>query len=102
MLNWLKSRFVGPKPAGPPQVLRTFTSDQPTIMQTGIRIENGTWQIDALEEEQRIRLFEVENPAVEQCILTYRAELKAEGLQGRGYLEMTDQVPPGALSGWSG
>jgi hypothetical protein len=35
----------------------------------------------------------VENPAVEQCLLTYRAELKAEDLQGRGFLEMWCRLP---------
>jgi hypothetical protein len=93
MLNWLKSRFAGPKPAGPPQLLRAFASDQPTITQTGIRVENGAWRIDARAEEQAIQLFEVENPAVEQCLLTYRAELKAEGLQGRAFLEMWCRMP---------
>ena len=93
MLNWLKSRFAGPNPAGPPQVLRVFALDQPTITQTGIRVENGAWQIDAGAEEQTIRLFEVENPAVEQCLLTYRAELKTEGLQGRAFLEMWCRLP---------
>ena len=66
MLNWLKSPFSGPKPAGPSQVLRAFPPDQPTITQSGIRVENGAWQIDASVQEQTIRLFEVENPAVEQ------------------------------------
>jgi hypothetical protein len=93
MLNWLKSRFAGPKPAGPPQMLRTFGSNQPTITQSGIRVENGVWQIDARAEERTIRLFEVENPAVEHCLLTYRAELKAEDLQGRGFFEMWCRLP---------
>src|SRR5215204_2680353 len=93
MLNWLKSRFAGPKLAGPQHLLRAFAPDQPTITQSGIRVENGAWHIDARAEEQTIRLFEVENPAVEQCLLTYRAELKAEGLQGRGFLEMWCRLP---------
>jgi hypothetical protein len=93
MLNWLKSRFAGPKPKGPPQLLRAFASDQPTITQSGIRVENGAWQIDAGAEEQTILLFEVEEPALEQCLLTYRAEIKAEGLQGRGFLEMWCRLP---------
>src|SRR5215208_7895081 len=79
MLNWLKSRFAGPKPAGPPQVLRAFPPDQPTITQSGIRVENGAWHIDANAEEQ--------------CLLTYRAELKAEDLQGRAFLEMWCRMP---------
>jgi hypothetical protein len=93
MMDWLKSRFAGAKPAEPPQVLRAFASDQPTITQNGIRLENGAWRIDAGAEEQTIRLFEVENPAVEQCLLSYRAELKAEGLQGRAFLEMWCRLP---------
>src|SRR5215213_8215075 len=93
MLNWLNSLFAGPKPAGPPQLLRAFASDQPTITQSGIRVENGAWHIDARAEEQTIRLFVVENPAVEQCLLTYRAELKAEDLQGRTFLEMRCRLP---------
>ena len=93
MVNWLKSLFAGPKPAGPPQQLRAFALDQPTITQSGIRVENGAWHIDAGAEEQTIRLFEVENPAVEHCLLTYRAKLKAEGLQGRAFLEMWCRLP---------
>ena len=93
MLNWLNSLFAGPKLAGPPQLLQAFAPEQPTITQSGIRLEHGAWHIDARAEEQTIRLFEVENPAVEQCLLTYRAELKAEGLQGRGYLEMWCRLP---------
>jgi hypothetical protein len=93
MVNWLKSLFARPKPAGPPQVLRAFATNQPTITQSGIRVENGAWHIDARTEEQTIRLFEVENPAVEQCLLTYRAELKAEDLQGRAFLEMWCRLP---------
>jgi len=93
MVNWLKSLFAGPKPAGPPQLLRVFASDQPTITQTGIRVENGAWHIDAHAEEQTIRLFEVEDPAVEHCLVTYRAELKVEGLQGRAFLEMWCRLP---------
>lgn len=92
MLRWLKSLFSGPTPAGPPQVLRAFAADKPTITQDGIGAERGTWRIDATGQ-QTIRLFEVENPGVEQCLLTYRAELKAEALKGRAFLEMWCRLP---------
>jgi hypothetical protein len=93
MLKWLKSLFSGPTPAGPPQVLRAFAADKPTITQDGIRAETGgAWRIDA-SEKQTIRLFEVEDPGVEQCLLTYRAELKTEGLKGRAFLEMWCRLP---------
>lgn len=94
MLKWLKSLFSGPQPAGPSQVLRAFAPDKATIAQSGIRADQGGWRIDATEK-QTIRLFEVESPAVEQCLLTYRAELKAEGLKGRAFLEMWCRLPGG-------
>jgi hypothetical protein len=92
MLNWLKSLLSGPQPAGPPQVLRAFALNLPTITQSGIRAEQDSWRIDATAQ-QTIRLFEVENPAVEQCLLTYRAELKAADLKGRAFLEMWCRLP---------
>lgn len=92
MLRWLKSLFSGPAPTGPPQVVRAFAPDQPTLTQSGIRAEQGAWRIDATGK-QTIRLFEVEDPGVEQCFLTYRAELKAESLKGSAYLEMWCRFP---------
>jgi len=92
MLKWLKRFLSGPKPAGPPQVLRAFSPDKPTITQGGVRAEQGGWRIEATGQ-QTIRLFEVENPAVEQCLLTYRAELKAEDLKGSAFLEMWCRLP---------
>jgi hypothetical protein len=41
-----------------------------------------------VQKAQTIRLFEVRDPQVEQCQLTYRAKIKTEGLAGRAYLEM--------------
>ena len=94
MLKWLRSLLSRPQPqpTGPPQVMRTFSPDKPTITQGAIRAEQGGWRIDATGE-QTIRLFEVENPSAEQCLLTYRAELKAEGLTGRAFLEMWCRLP---------
>jgi hypothetical protein len=92
MLKWLKSLFSQPEPAGPPQLLRAFSPGQPTITQGGIRTEQNAWRIEATSP-QTIRLFEIENPAVEQCLLTYRAELKAEDLKGRAFLEMWCRLP---------
>jgi len=92
MLKWLKSLFSMPEPAGPPQTLRVFTVDKPTITRGCIHAENDRWRIDSTEE-QTVRLFEVENPDVEQCMLTYRMEIRTEGLQGRAFLEMWCRLP---------
>jgi hypothetical protein len=92
MLRWLKSLFSGPRPTGPSEVLRAFPSGTPTIAQAGIRVDQGTWRI-ATTADQTIRLFEVENPTVDQCLLTYRAEVRTEGLKGRAFLEMWCRLP---------
>lgn len=92
MLKWLKSLLGAPTPAGPPELLRRFGTEQPTITRSGIRVESGAWRVDA-PPAQTLQLFEVEAPGVEQCVLAYRAELRAEGLTGRAYLEMWCRVP---------
>lgn len=92
MLQWLKALFEAPKPAGPPQTLRTFTTSDPTISRDAIVARQDAWHVDS-HQEQTIRLFEVANPNVEQCMLTYRAQLKTENMQGRAYLEMWCRLP---------
>ena len=92
MLKWLRSLFSIPQPSGPPQVLRTFAPGEPTITKEALSLDQGTWRIDATGGPA-IRLFEVPDPQVEQCMLTYRAEVKTEGLAGRAYLEMWCRLP---------
>ena len=92
MLKWLTSLFKVPEPAGPPQTIRVFRTSDPTITQGGITVDEDGWLIDSTEK-QIIRLFEVQNPEVEQCLVTYKAQVKTENLQGRAYLEMWCRLP---------
>ena len=92
MFQWLKSLFKAPQPAGPPVTLRTFSISDQIISQDSIVIQQDAWYIDS-KEKQTIRLFEVANPDVEQCMLMYRAQLKTENMQGRTYLEMWCRLP---------
>lgn len=92
MLRWLKSFFRAPEPAGPQQTLRAFTTAEPTITQGGVRIDDDGWRIDS-SGAQTVRLFDVKDPGVEQCLLAYRAEIKTDGLEGRAYLEMWCCLP---------
>jgi hypothetical protein len=50
------------------------------------------WVVDA-REEQTIRLFEVQESHAEQCLITYRARMKTDGLTGRAFLEMWCRLP---------
>lgn len=45
------------------------------------------------KEEQTIRLFEVQEPQAEQCLISYRAKMKTDNLAGRAFLEMRCRFP---------
>ena len=92
MFAWLKSRFRVPEPAGPPQVLAAFNPPAPTITQEVIAPEGDCWRVEC-PEKQTLCLFEVPTSGVEQCLLTYRADLKTQGVQNRVYLEMWCRLP---------
>lgn len=92
MVNWLKSMRKVPRPSGPQEIVRQFRTSDPTLSQQGFTIEQDTWVVDS-QEGQTVRLFEVRVPSVEQCLLSFRAKLRSEGLAGRAYLEMWCRVP---------
>jgi hypothetical protein len=92
MLNWLKSIFGAPKPAGPPKTIRRFHTSDATLSKDSIAVVQDRWVADA-KEDQTIRLFEIQDLDVEQCLITYRATMKTEGLAGRAFLEMWCRLP---------
>ncbi len=92
MITWLKSMFSRPRPSGPPEMLRLFRTTDRTLSQGAITVAQEGWVVDS-KEEQTIRLFEVQKPQAEQCLLTYRAKLKTDGLTGRSFLEMWCRLP---------
>lgn len=92
MGNWLTNRLLGSRPAAPPAVLRRFYPTDATLSSDPISVEGDGWLIDATES-QVVRLFEIAAPDAEKCMLTYRATMKSEGLEGRAFLEMWCRFP---------
>jgi hypothetical protein len=92
LLTKLLARFRQPTPSGPPQLLRRFAPPASLLTLSGTMIEGDAWRI-AVDQPQTIRLFELPDPGVEACLLTYRAWLKTEALQGRAYLELWCRLP---------
>ena len=81
--------------AGPKQnvqTLKTFTTADPAISKDLTVTEDKAWLADC-KKAQTIRLFEVENPDAEQCMVIYRAKLKTENLTEPAYLEMWCRFP---------
>jgi hypothetical protein len=88
----LKARFKAPRPAGPPETLRTFRLSDRPIAERGVTVDGDAWRIRA-EEEGTIPLFEVVDPNIDKAMLTYRADLKGEAVEGGAYLEMWCRFP---------
>ena len=87
MLSSLRSLFRGPRPAGPPVSVRAFNATDRPITEDAVSVEEGGWRIEA-REKGSVRMFEVPEPGVESCVLTYRAQMRSEGVEHGAYLEM--------------
>ena len=92
MLDWLKKRFGPPQPAGQPRIIQRFDNSQMTISSGSIVAVDDGWHIKT-SESMTIRLFELDPGDIENGLVTYRASIKSEQVQGRGYLEMWCQLP---------
>jgi hypothetical protein len=86
MLTWLKSLFKPAQPLGPPVSIRLFGSADRPISKDAVRADD-TWRIE-VPGAVTVRLFELPISGLEQCVLTYRAQLKTAGVEGGVYLEM--------------
>ena len=78
--------------AGGVALRKTFNPPDKPISGELIVTEDNAWAASCTST-QTFRLFEVPDPGVEQCTVSYRAKLKTEGLVGRAYLEMWCQIP---------
>ncbi len=92
MLNWLKSLFAPPEPSGSPQTVSKFSPSDTPIIQSGVTADEGGWRIE-FQQKQTARLFEVSPSGLEQCTLTYRAQVKTADMHRQAYLEMWCRVP---------
>jgi len=92
MISWLKSLFSRSQPSGPSETIRLFRTIDRTLSQDTITVAQEGWIVDS-KGEQTIRLFEVQEPQAEQCLVIYRATLKTDGLAGRAFLEMWCRLP---------
>lgn len=74
------------------QTLKSFApGDSPLSKQLALD-ESKAWTAK-LDEAATLRVFEISEPAVDDCMIIYRARLKAEGLSAPAYLEMWCRFP---------
>ena len=81
------------------KVARFVPGKDAPIAANGVKVVQidgeSTWRIDC-DDARTVQLFEIENLAVENCIVAYRAKMKTENLSKRAYLEMWCRV-----EGWA-
>lgn len=94
MLNWLKSIFMWepPKPAGPPQLVRGVPQEEAPLAGDHVMREGDAWRIHA-DRPELVRLYDIDLPRLERCMLTYRLQLKSQDVVKGAYLEMWCRVP---------
>jgi hypothetical protein len=93
MLSWLRSILVPrpPSPAGPPKLVRAVGRDETPLNQDQVERDGDAWRIRA-DEPGHVGLFDVALPNPDQCLLTYRLNLKTEDVARGVYLEMWCRV----------
>ncbi len=94
MLAWIKTFILPPRPLGSPLLFETFNHEVAPLRQDlspvpGTRSE---WCLKCRAPEI-VSLFEIENPRIEGCLLTYRAEMRSEGLRSSACLELSCHFP---------
>jgi len=72
--------------------VRSFAPSDRPITESGVSPDDGGWRIQA-PAAGSVRLFEIAEPALERCVLAYRAEVRTVDVEGGAYLEMWCRLP---------
>jgi hypothetical protein len=92
MSAWFESRLRLPEPSGPPASVRRFVPTDTPLSQECVAVPGEGWSVVG-HAQGAVRLFEVPSLQAEHCMLTFRASLRSEGLDGRAFLEMWVRLP---------
>jgi hypothetical protein len=87
MLQILRNILSPPRPTGPAEEIRKFGVVNRSITPGVLDPDDNSWRFEP-REAGPIRLFEVSNLGVDACILTYRAQMRTENLNGTAFLQM--------------
>ncbi|HSA93401.1 MAG TPA: hypothetical protein VLE48_10350 [Terriglobales bacterium] len=87
MLDWLKKLLRVPQPSGPAVTLRNFALTDRLVSTDSVTLEAEAWKLEATGGRTFL-LFQVPQPGVDQCMLTYRVQMKTSAVRDGVYLEM--------------
>jgi hypothetical protein len=73
-------------------VLKTFGKKDKPLSQDDVTADQGGWRIES-EKDRTVRLYEIANPGVDECMVVYEAQLKTQKVRGKAYLEMWCRFP---------
>ncbi len=72
--------------------LKAFGPKDKPLSQDDITADQDGWRIES-KEGRTVRLFEIANPGIEECMVVYEARLKTQKVRGKAYLEMWCRFP---------
>ncbi len=82
------------------QTLRSWTwadSGRAPRAESGRVLADGSLEIGGIGREETLPIFELAEPGVSTSTYAIAGEVRTEGLQGRGYLEMLNHFPNGGV-----
>jgi hypothetical protein len=83
--------FARSVPPASDERIQVFGPEGVPLSTSGVTREEGGWKI-VRKAAERVPLFEVAVPALDDCKVVYRAKLRSQGLSGKAYLEMWVRV----------
>jgi hypothetical protein len=78
--------------SGTTAIVRRFQPFESTLSDDNVAPAEEGWVVEG-RDGGAVRLFEIPDVEMEQCMLTYQATMRSEGLTGRAYLEMWVRIP---------
>jgi serine/threonine protein kinase len=94
-LETLKSNPLG-SGSGQLELVKKIDPAARPLSLDGVQPQQGGWRIECAKP-RTVRLYEIKDPGVDNCVIYYRAQLKSS-LEGRAYLEMWCRFPDGEES----
>lgn len=92
MLSWLKALLAPPTPVGAPRLLKSFKHNAVPLCPRAVPVAPGEWRL-AERPSGFAALFQLKNPAIESCLVTFRAEVCADRPVPDAAVELLCRVP---------
>ncbi len=95
MFSWLRSAFF-PEEIGVPRLHTSFRASDRPLPRDCARSSAAGWELRTRGRES-IQLYAVERPEIDNCLVTFRAEVRTARLAGTACLELAGRLSTGRV-----